>query len=268
MSRNLHVELHCHSHHSYDGHLQFEQLMELAKRRRLDAVAITDHDSIEGGLEFRRCVRKGRNTELFVILGEERTLSNGTHVIGLFLQHAIQASTLDMAIDEILSQGGVCVIPHPYRARTGVLAAGANQFPAGGVCFEVFNPTCSFDENRSARELASLGWTAVGGSDAHYQSQLGECVNEIQFHGSIEQSLREALLGISPIKVLGVRQGARAAGRSMIPSIYRRIQPHFDVPSQLKPSAGRMLRVLRDQFAKHKKLQLEMKWDPSQFVRV
>ena len=44
-----HIDLHTHSSHS-DGSLSPRQLVQLAKKRRLRAIALTDHDTV-GGVE-------------------------------------------------------------------------------------------------------------------------------------------------------------------------------------------------------------------------
>ncbi|MBS0654507.1 MAG: PHP domain-containing protein, partial [Verrucomicrobia bacterium] len=44
------VDLHCHSTYS-DGSLTPQNLLELAKKEGLDAIAITDHDTFGGYFE-------------------------------------------------------------------------------------------------------------------------------------------------------------------------------------------------------------------------
>src|SRR5260370_24099974 len=89
----LRVELHCHTVYSHDGHIEFDGLVRAAKGK-LDVVCITDHDTIEGAREFQKS-SKARNAHFEVVIGEERTLADGSHVIGLFLQHSLACDTFD-----------------------------------------------------------------------------------------------------------------------------------------------------------------------------
>src|SRR5580700_8025052 len=107
--KQLRVELHCHTVHSLDGHIEFDGLMRAA-RGKLDVVCITDHDTIEGALEFQRRSR-ACNADFEVVIGEERTLADGSLVIGLFLKEPISSDTFETVVREISEQGGLCTIP-------------------------------------------------------------------------------------------------------------------------------------------------------------
>src|SRR5881394_2138567 len=111
--RTLNVELHCHTCHSMDGVMTFDSLVAAATRVGLDAVAITDHDTITGAREFMR-LAKDRGVPLQIIPGEERTLADGSHFIGLFLHEPIASRDLAGAIGEVADQGGLCLVPHPF----------------------------------------------------------------------------------------------------------------------------------------------------------
>src|SRR5207247_8381723 len=112
--RILNVELHCHTVYSSDGMMPLEALLRTAQAVGLDALAITDHDTIDGALELQR-LANARRAPLLIIVGEEKTLSDGSHLIGLFLQRPIVSGDLEGAIHEISEQGGLCLVPHPFR---------------------------------------------------------------------------------------------------------------------------------------------------------
>ena len=47
------IHLHVHSQYSLlDGAIRFEEMFELAKKYRMDAVALTDHGNMFGAIEF------------------------------------------------------------------------------------------------------------------------------------------------------------------------------------------------------------------------
>lgn len=263
----LRIELHCHTVASHDGHITFDGLVRVARRRGIDVVAITDHDTIEGAVEFRMFAER-RDVGPRIVVGEERTLEDGSHVIGLFLREAVRSSTLAEAVREIAEQGGICVLPHPFRRRDGVLregavggdiATGPEEIAGLARAFEIFNPKCSPEENRRARELLGTGLAVVGGSDAHYEADVGECVNVVAYETDVETSLRRALAQPGRVTVLGVPQRPGSSGRQYAP-LYYRIKPYFRVPRPLVPVANRLYRMYLNEIAKRTLEPLEEKY--------
>jgi len=252
----LRVELHCHTVYSYDGHIEFDGLLRTAKGR-LDAICITDHDTIEGAREFQKR-SKARNVDLMIVVGEERTLADGSHVIGLFLEEALASDTFDDVVREIREQGGLCVIPHPFRRRDGALRAGARSLE-GVSGFEIFNPKCSLEENQKAHTLCGSGPVAVGGSDAHYECDLGECVNFIAYAGDVRESLERLLQGRGQYRVLGVQQKNGGHGRQYAPFYYR-VKPYMRIPRPLVPAAQRLYRAYRNTKSHWRAPELEIKY--------
>jgi len=252
----LRVELHCHTIHSYDGHIEFDGLVRAAKGQ-LDVVCITDHDTIEGALEFRRR-STACSADFEIVIGEERTLADGSHVIGLFLKQPISSDTFEDAVREIREQGGLCTIPHPFRRRDGALRA--IRPPLAGVSgFELFNPKCSLEENQRARTLCGSGPVAVGGSDAHYESDLGECVNLIPYAGDLRGSLDHFLQGHGRYQVLGIQQKNGGKGRQYAPFYYR-VKPYVRVPRALLPGAQKLYRAYRNTTSRWRTAELEIKY--------
>jgi predicted metal-dependent phosphoesterase TrpH len=224
--KQLRVELHCHTVYSHDGHIEFDGLMRAAKGK-LDVVCITDHDTVEGALEFQER-SSAYNADFQIVVGEEKTLADGSHVIGLFLKAPIVSGTFQDAVREIREQGGLCNIPHPFRHRDGALRS--IERPLAGVSgFEIFNPKCSLEENQRARALCGSGLVAVGGSDAHYESDLGECVNIIPDAGDVRSSLDHFLQGNGQYRVLGIEQKNGGKGRQYAPFYYR-VKPYVRIP--------------------------------------
>ncbi len=63
------VHLHCHSHYSLlDGAASIDKLVNRAKSRGMNALALTDHGNLHGALEF---YRKAKNAEINPIIGYE-----------------------------------------------------------------------------------------------------------------------------------------------------------------------------------------------------
>ncbi|MGN0866891.1 MAG: PHP domain-containing protein [Oligosphaeraceae bacterium] len=82
------IDLHCHSTAS-DGTLTPTQLVALARKIGLNALALTDHDTLDGLEEFRRA---GKESGLCCVPGVELAAQSATqahwgfHIVGLFLQ--------------------------------------------------------------------------------------------------------------------------------------------------------------------------------------
>src|SRR5258708_24089619 len=89
----LNLELHCHTAFSKDGLMGFDSLIRTAHMIGLDALAITDHDTIEGASEFQQRAQS-KGLTLQIITGEEKTLSDGSHLIGRFLRQHIESGEL------------------------------------------------------------------------------------------------------------------------------------------------------------------------------
>ena len=75
------IDMHVHSNHS-DGTKSIEELIDLARKIKLDGFALTDHDTIEGYYEFL-----DKNIEYKVIPGIELSTyhkGKSVHILGYF----------------------------------------------------------------------------------------------------------------------------------------------------------------------------------------
>src|SRR6266496_2903244 len=245
--RPLQVELHCHTARSMDGLMTFDSLLGAAEAVGLDALAITDHDTLEGAIEFQHLAQT-RGARLQIIAGEEKTLADGTHLIGLFLQRAIASAELEAALGEIEEQQGLCLIPHPFRPRDGLFRDGLDRlalFENRLAGFEIFNAKCSFAENRKAAELLGTKLAPFGGSDAHYESDLGECINAIAWEGDLRTSIQRLLERRAPLQILGKPQREQDGERVYAPFYYR-VKPYVGLPKFLLPAAKQCYRRYRN----------------------
>src|SRR5439155_12841763 len=115
------VDFHSHTGHSSDSLLPAARLLAAAARRRLAAIAITDHNSLGGALQARALAE--RDPEGFgglaVIAGEEVKTSEG-EITGLFLREPIpRGLTPEETIRRIKDQGGLVLVPHPFDRLRG-----------------------------------------------------------------------------------------------------------------------------------------------------
>src|SRR5712692_4549996 len=192
------ADLHTHTNAS-DGWPTPHQLVEHASRRaRLDVIAVTDHDTIQGAL--RAAEHAARRSKVQVIIGEEVSSRDG-HIIGLFLEKRVPPGLSAAAtIHTIHEQGGIAIAAHPFW-RTQRLVRSGN--PVHGVgwlaaelpfdAIEVENATPGFYVfNRLARRLnMGLGAAELGCSDAHIVDAVGRAFT--QFPGKTPAVLRKAI---------------------------------------------------------------------------
>lgn len=245
--RLLHLELHCHTVYSSDGLIGYEALLRTAARVGLDAIALTDHDTLEGAREFQKRVQaEGR--PLQIIVGEERTLADGSHCIGLFLQEPIVSKTLPEMVAEVTEQGGLCMIPHPFRRKDGLLRHGLEPLalmPGSPVGFELFSAKSCAADNQKARTLLSTGLGPFVGSDAHYESDLGESMNIVTWQGDLKATLVAMLQRQVPFQLLGKAQREIDGERQYAP-LYYRVKKFVRLPRVLLPAAKQSYRWYRN----------------------
>lgn len=162
-------------------------VLDMACRRELTHLAITDHDAIEGALRARDQAR-----HLEIIVGCEVSLEGGTHLIGLFLERRPAARTALEAADEIHAQGGFVLLPHPFQPVSGVFDRSVDEHLLAQVdALEVCNGYEPADRNQQALELArTRQLPALVGSDAHYLVDIGRaCVVFPEENGVLTQEI-------------------------------------------------------------------------------
>jgi len=172
----LRVDLHLHSHFSHDGKSSLQQLIDRAHECRLDRLALTDHNTIEGALSFVRAAPE------LAIAGEEAKTLEG-EVIGLFITSRVPPFLApEEAMDLIHGMGGLVYLPHPldrYRAHYSEHRI-AELAPRIDI-IETYNPWCEADANRAAARLAEeLGKVTATGSDSHSAEELGRSWMEME----------------------------------------------------------------------------------------
>ena len=175
-------DLHIHSKYSYDSFLSVEKILKIAKKRGLDGVAVTDHNTIKGGIETTK-INKGDN--FIVIVGSEIKTEYGD-IIGLFLNEEIESRIFMEVVEEIRDQDGLVVLAHPFRK-------GIN-FPIDLLkhveLIEAFNARSPKSLNAKALELArKFNKSMTAGSDAHLGFEIGRGITII--NSEIEEALRK-----------------------------------------------------------------------------
>jgi predicted metal-dependent phosphoesterase TrpH len=181
----LRVDLHLHSHYSHDGKSSLEQLIERAHQCRLDRLALTDHNTVEGALQLIRIAPE------LAIAGEEAKTLEG-EVIGLFITSRIPPFLApEQALDMIHGMGGLTYIPHPLdRHRAHFSSYRLIELASRIDIVETYNPWCDADANQAAAQIADeMGKVTATGSDSHSAEELGRSWMEMDDYDSVEDFL-------------------------------------------------------------------------------
>jgi predicted metal-dependent phosphoesterase TrpH len=171
------VDLHTHTCYSRDSLLTLADYERAVLQRGLTAVAVTDHNKVEGGLRLRDAA------PFPVIVGEEIMTADG-EVIGLFLERAIPRGLSPRdAVAAIRDQGGLVYLPHPEdRTRRSVMvASGIDAIIDAVDIVEVLNARVFVaSDNDAARALADEHHKPYGaGSDSHTAAEMGTAYVEM-----------------------------------------------------------------------------------------
>jgi len=169
---NITLDLHVHTHYSACSNLRPDRIEPLALARGLNAVAICDHNCLDGALETAVLAKS-----ITVIVAEEIRTTQG-EIIGYFLREQIPPGLSPReTVAEIKRQGGLVSVPHPFDLlRSSRLQAAALEDIIGRIdMLEIFNARDMF--RRPDRILfnraRALGVVPVTCSDAHLACEVG-----------------------------------------------------------------------------------------------
>src|SRR5262249_24425550 len=153
-----------------DSLLSPRKIVSRAREMRVDVLIVTDHNTTQGSLD----VRELANGNPPIVITAAEYQSEKGDIIGLFLQEEIHTRRSDEIIQQIHTQGGVVVIPHPYKGHKL-----DDELLAGVDLIESHNARCTDTDNAQAEQLAQE-WKRpfLAGADAHCSLELGAALNE------------------------------------------------------------------------------------------
>jgi predicted metal-dependent phosphoesterase TrpH len=215
----MRCDLHVHTLHSGPTDIPFfgsicresysppDQLYERLKRRGMDLVTVTDHDSIEAAEELRRKPDFFLSEEVSCETPGGARLHVGVYNINERQHLEMQRRRRDLPafLAYLNEQELFYTLNHPLSRLTGTRnAADFEWFEREFCAFEVLNGHMPAASNRRARRMArEMTKWGVGGSDAHTLHSAASAYTEIAAASNKEEFLQ------------GLRQGrARARGQS------------------------------------------------------
>lgn len=166
------VDMHLHEKtYSPDSLQCLIDMVETAKNRGLDAICITDHDSM-GLKNFAEEYSKKIGFPIFVGV-EYFSLQGDITAFGINSIPSERISAQEF-IKYVFEHGGVCFSCHPFRNNNRGLEEKLKDVK-GLTGVEVLNGSTHEKDNKKAFEYCkALGLMPIGASDAHDLNQLGK----------------------------------------------------------------------------------------------
>ena len=164
------IDLHTHEWlGSACSRMTVEQAIISARERKLDGICITNHDNMV--IREAECMR---TLDFPVFVGVEMTVEEGDIIAFGVEWIPVRTVSAQEFIDCVNAQGGFCYAAHPYRDGNGLADHVFHVTGLHGI--EVWNGANLEQENQKAVAACQrLGLVAVGGSDAHFSGDVGNC---------------------------------------------------------------------------------------------
>jgi len=181
----MHVEFHCHTIFSKDSLTSPQKLVETCRRKGIDRVVVTDHNTIAGAQTAQKL-----DPEL-VIVGEEILTTKGVILAAYVAEEIPPYLSPQETIKRLKDQGAFISVSHPFdKMRNGGWREDDLLEILPDVdAIEVYNSRCMNPKfNWDAKAFAEKhNIPGTVGSDAHAAFELGKSLLLLdQFEGPYE----------------------------------------------------------------------------------
>lgn len=160
----LKLDLHLHSCYSDDAIGTPEEYVKSLKKKGLQGMALTDHNTVQGNRQTINSASK----EFLVIPSMEISTKDG-HLLALNITEVIpRGLSVVETVEKIREIGGIPIVPHLYRMLSGIKKDSLKNIRSKLSAIEVFNGCSLPSTNLKTAKIAHtyhLGGT--GGSDSH-----------------------------------------------------------------------------------------------------
>jgi predicted metal-dependent phosphoesterase TrpH len=168
----LHIHTHYSNHHGFESISSPKQVLEAAKKKGLSAIAITDHNTIEG---YREAHALAHRYGITVIPGIEVDTNGREQVLGYGIKgHIKPRRDIYEIIGDIQSQGGIAIVAHPNDPLHGSRRLKEVLKKADGV--EILNSSSTWNRRTMAFVEKHRVNIVTAGSDAHHHAIVGSTV--------------------------------------------------------------------------------------------
>ncbi len=199
--------------------------MAAARRKGIDRLVITDHNTIAGARAAQALAPD------LVIVGEEIMTTRG-ELLAAFVQEEIPAGLSPLeTIGRLKEQGAFISVSHPFdRMRSGGwYEPDLLEILPHVDAIEVFNSRCTFRSyNREAQEFAEKhNLPGTVGSDAHAAFEVGRSLLRLEPFDGPEEMRRVIRNGIPIVK--WSPPWFRLTSRIAV--LYKKVTPGLDITS-------------------------------------
>jgi len=181
----LKMDSHIHSEYSPDSNSKIDYILDVARKRNIDVIAISDHNTVDGTSEV---LRKTRNTDILAIPSIEISSTEG-HILGFGCEENIPRDlTPEDTIDRIHDLGGLAIIPHPYCFyRHGLLhKTDYKKLKIDAIETKNARFIAGYCNNKAKKLSQKENIPSLGASDAHYWEFVGDCYSLVDAEKDID----------------------------------------------------------------------------------
>lgn len=178
--------MHLHTNYSFDASIHPKTIVEqLHAHPFIKAVAITDHNTVEGYHKVRKLASPYQ--DILIIPGIEVTATGGDIIVLGAAELPPKPWTVENVIDFAREIDALVIVAHPYRAYGLGDLARNYDFDA----IEILNGISAPQANIMAENLAkAMGLPGVAGSDAHRIDEMWSVYTEVQASSDIDEILK------------------------------------------------------------------------------
>jgi predicted metal-dependent phosphoesterase TrpH len=194
----MNVEFHCHTIYSKDSLTRPRDLVEACRRKDIDRVVVTDHNTIAGA-RAAHVLDPER-----VIVGEEIMTTRGELLAAFVTEEIPKGLTPRETILRLKEQGAFISVSHPFdRWRSGAWQKeDLLEILPDIDAIEVYNSRCVLPRfNQEAQQFAEKHHLAgTVGSDAHGTFELGRSLMVLEPFSDPDELRRVIRRGIPKVR--------------------------------------------------------------------
>lgn len=200
----LKIDIHVHTWYS-DSEGSVGHIIEVARRKGLDGVAITDHHTLRGAREAL-----SKKSGLIIVPGEEINTDRGD-ILALGIRKEIpERLPIAEAIAQVHRQNGLVVIPHPtIPLFSKIKESDLRRLPIDGLeVFSSISPLANYYATKNMEMAKRLKVPMLAGSDSHFPETVGDAYTIVDAKSCDAQGILDAIelgrtgIGCHPSKLI------------------------------------------------------------------
>jgi predicted metal-dependent phosphoesterase TrpH len=185
----LKIDLHVHTNRS-DSSSSVEKILETARERGLDAIAITDHNTMTA---YYYAIRIA--PDLMIIPGLEVGTADGhLLILGIETRPPKRLRSAVEVTKYARKNNGVIIIPHPNMPLISVSEKVIRQIAPDAIETHNSNvPFFNYFTKKNTKLADKLGLPKTGGSDAHNHKSVGDAYTIVDTASKTVDSVLDAI---------------------------------------------------------------------------